>query len=100
MVYLFVLVTMVASWVPLFFIPFMSGGWFLMGLVAGALTGYFGAGSVAMSALSDHTTNLRYYGNWAWSLLLAGGGIGLLVWSVAALIWRGAGLHVDVQVTQ
>lgn len=97
--FLIVLVAMVGSWVPLWFIPFGTGGWFLMGLLAGVLTAYFGSGLVCMQALSDNI-GPTYYAWWLVALVLAVGGWGTLIYSIVMLVWRGSGISFDVDVHQ
>lgn len=99
MMLLAAIAAMFASWVPLFFIPVGTGGWFLMGILSGVITAYLGWGMVGMQALSDNV-GLTYYLWWMVALALAVGGTGLLGYSLVLLIWRGAGLHIDVSVTQ
>lgn len=93
------LVAMVGSWIPLFFLPVATGGWFLVALLSGVLTAFIGTGLMSASALSDNV-GPGYYVWWSFSIVMTVGGGGLAIWSLAWLIWRGAGLSVDVSVTQ
>lgn len=94
-----VLLAWIGSLVPLFLLPVNSGGWLLVAILAGAISAFLGSGLVSLQALSDNV-GLTYYLWWIAAIVIAGGGAGLLIYSVAKLLWRGAGIDIDVSVHQ
>lgn len=91
------LVVWFASFVPLFMLPVQSGGWLLAGVVCCALSAFFGWALVSMQALSDNI-GFMYYIWWAAAIVIAAFGSLGFIYCLASLIWRGAGIHIDVNV--
>lgn len=77
----------------LVFLPFNTGVWLIMAIVAGVMSLYLGFGlGFAMNMDS---------GYWYWYLygwVCCIGGAALALYGLGALIWRGAGISVDVNV--
>lgn len=91
------LVIWLASFVPLFLLPPQTGGWLLAGVLCCALSAYLGWALVSMQALSDNI-GFTYYVWWIAAIVIAGFGSLGFIYCLAALLWRGAGISIDVDV--
>lgn len=93
----------ILSVIPLFLIPVGTGGWLLCGIVAGVIVGYTALGHVAMGMISDDYIGFSRITHGLWLLVsgaLTAGAGGLAIYCLAMLIWRGAGIEVNVNVQQ
>lgn len=97
MAFIALIVVWLASLVGLFMTVPGTGGFLLMGILAGAITAYIAAGYVCVSMMSDKCG--RWYDAIVWDVIawLVGlGSAAFAIYCLMALLWRGAGISIEV----
>lgn len=76
-----------------------SGGWLLCAVLVGVITCFIGVTAFMVGMISDDYIGFNkafhYFYLAAFGAAVLGGG-GLAIYAIAALIWRGAGIHIEV----